>query len=488
MRTSITGLLAASLAVSGVASAHIVAIGWKSVGPGTLEFHALHWHGSQDQVGGNLGALIFDGVSYPFTSALQNTPTLSGFSGGLVNSGYATWNPATGTIDTIGAGANDGTLVDDWLIVTISGISRGDHTLTADAGPGQLTQWTLDGGITDVGIVVGPDLDGPLSSSLVSSTLGLTRSLTRDVGNRLFRLRSGVRPGTTTVESVPTPSDSAKGGTTSSPVVTYRTSPWEIYGHVIYSQTDQDPRYGLVSGVPGLIAPGSSTDIFGGIAGFDYELSPNFAVGLAFGAAAADTKLKSVGDVDVDTWSIITYASYFRPDVFAGGDFYADLLYAYADHEYEISAGGAFASTDGKTHQLEFTTGLNLHSGSVVHGPYAVARWIEGDIDGHAFSGGFDTDLRSLASQLGYQVSYPVKLAGGSIVPQARAAWEHEFEDSVGTIAGTSLGDTDEDLAVLGAGVGYYATAGWNVVLDYEARIGSETESHFVGLKAGFEF
>jgi outer membrane autotransporter protein len=74
------------------------------------------------------------------------------------------------------------------------------------------------------------------------------------------------------------------------------------------------------------------------------------------------------------------------------------------------------------------------------------------------------------------------------LVPQGRAAWEHEFEDDQNTALGLPGGEIDEDIAVLGAGIGYYMTSHWNVVLDYEARLGSENQSHYVGLKAGYEF
>ena len=57
-----------------------------------------------------------------------------------------------------------------------------------------------------------------------------------------------------------------------------------------------------------------------------------------------------------------------------------------------------------------------------------------------------------------------------------------------GHLGAIPLGELDEDLAVLGAGVGYYMNCGWNVVLDYEGRLGSNSTSNYVSLKAGIEF
>lgn len=136
---------------------------------------------------------------------------------------------------------------------------------------------------------------------------------------------------------------------------------------------------------------------------------------------------------------------------------------------------------------------MNLRNGSVVHGPYAQLRWLDGDVDGFIESGVgagvyLDADYESVASQLGYQVSAPIAVGGGVVVPQGRIAWEHEFETDQGNLGGIQLGELDEDLAVIGAGVGYYMTSGWNVGLDTEARLGSETQSYYVGLKGGYEF
>lgn len=490
-KPSLVRTTAAVLALCGMANAHIVAVGWEQVGPGSLKFYALHWHGAQDQ-SVSLGGLIFDGVEYPFTSALQNVSSIPGLNGALVNSGYATWDPGTSTLNALGVSGNDGP-VDDWLVVTISGITRGSHTLGANDGPGQLTAWTLDGGIEDVGIIVGGGLDGPLNSSVAASTIGLSRTMTRDVGNRLFRMRSGVRPETPKVAAAP--SYSAKGGPAKGGevgITTYKTCPWEVYGQIYYTHDDQEAQYTRVVGPNGpfplLVHPGTKSEIFGGNVGIDYEINSNWAVGFAVSAARTDIDLGAIGDVDVDSWALIPYVSYYQPSLIGSADFYADLLYAYGDHDYDMGVGGVFGDTDGSTHQLEFTTGLNYRSGSLVHGPYGVVRWIDGEIDAHPFSGGFDTDLESIATQLGYQVSYPVSVGSGTLVPQGRVAWEHEFEDELGSVAGVPLGDVDEDIAVLGAGIGYYVPCGWNIVLDYEARLGSESQSHYVGLKAGYEF
>ena len=50
MKKSITGLAATGIGLmcmAGVASAHLVAFGWKDLGNGTIRMYGQHWHGDQ---------------------------------------------------------------------------------------------------------------------------------------------------------------------------------------------------------------------------------------------------------------------------------------------------------------------------------------------------------------------------------------------------------------------------------------------------------
>ena len=354
--------------------------------------------------------------------------------------------------------------------------------------------------------------DSGESGRLVSSTLRATsitaaRATTRDVGDRLFRMRAGRPQAMQRAQAAPAHSD-AKGGMVSakepaSPIVMpSETRPWEIYGSVFAFTEDQDQQSLTTRTVTGALLrttvhPDTAIDIFGGNAGFEYRFNERWSVGFAVGASATDVDMTFVGSSDIDTLALVPYVSYYQAGAFAGADLYADLMYAYGMNDYDIrriTPGGiATGSPDGDYHQLELTSGLNFRSGSLVHGPYASLRWLDGTIDSYTEAGpgaGLfpESDFESLATNLGYQVSYPITLSGGVLVPQGRAAWEHEFEDQQNAAFGLPGGEIDADLAILGAGVGYYMLCGWNVVLDYEARLGSETQSHYVGLKAGYEF
>lgn len=350
------------------------------------------------------------------------------------------------------------------------------------------------------------------SARLVTATLRTTsissaRATTRDVGDRLFRMRAG-RPQPMEQAAPATYDPGPKGGMASaksakSPIVMpAETRNWEVYGSVFAYTEDQDQQVafraiGTAAPVLTLVNPDTSVDIFGGNAGFEYRFNERWSAGFALGASSTDVDMTFVGNSDIDTIALVPYVSYYQSNAFAGADLYADAMYVYGMTEYDINrltAGGiASGSPDGDYHQIEVTSGLNFRAGTLVHGPYASLRWLDGTIDSYTETGpgagAFpSSDFESLATNLGYQVSYPIRMSGGVLVPQGRAAWEHEFEDDQNTALGLPGGEIDEDIAVLGAGLGYYMNSHWNVVLDYEARLGSENQSHYVGLKAGYEF
>jgi uncharacterized protein YhjY with autotransporter beta-barrel domain len=341
-----------------------------------------------------------------------------------------------------------------------------------------------------------------VTSTLRSTSISSARATTRDVGDRLFRMRAG-RPQAAQqaapayVDPGPKGGMSAKGS--NSPIVMpAETRDWEVYGSVFAYTEDQDQQSAFRPGaVPLLVHPDTSVDIFGGSAGFEYRFNERWSAGFALAASSTDVDMTFVGNSDIDTIALVPYVSYYQANAFAGADLYADAMYVYGMNEYDINriSGGGIASgsPDGDYHQIEVTSGLNFRAGTLVHGPYASLRWMDGTIDSYTETGpgaaAFpSSDYESLATNLGYQVSYPIQMSGGVLVPQGRAAWEHEFEDQQNAAFGLPGGEIDEDIAVLGAGLGYYMTSHWNVVLDYEARLGSENQSHYVGLKAGYEF
>jgi outer membrane autotransporter protein len=285
-----------------------------------------------------------------------------------------------------------------------------------------------------------------------------------------------------------------------SPIVVTERCPWEFYASVFYATEDYDQQTYAGPNIPGtpfggpvIVRPDTDISTLGGWLGIDYDLTDNWTLGFALSGSNSDVNMSLLGTADIDALALIPYISYYK-DL---GSFavWADLLYAYGMTEYTtLRLPSVIGDTDGDFNNLEFNTGLNLTNGPLVHGPFGQLRWLDGDIDGYQELGlgGVrvpDQSYESLATQLGYQISYHIDTASGmKVVPNASVAWEHEFKEDQGTLFGLPLGEVDEDLLVVGAGIGCYNGCGWNLSLDYEGRFGSEVEGHYVGAKFGFEF
>ena len=338
------------------------------------------------------------------------------------------------------------------------------------------------------------------TSALGSAGLSAARVTTRDVGERLFRMRAGLRPMEHTVQEEVGPAAGSKGGIVTSRTVSSMNC-WEVYGSLFGYWEEQDlqvqPVPGIIGGPGGRLLmthPTTDVEIFGGNIGLERHFNENWSAGLALGASTTDIDMSITGSADIDTFAVTPYISFYQADALGAADFWADLMYSHGFNEYKIGRVGGSGpfyvpSPEGDTNQLEFTTGLNFGSDKVSHGPYGGLRWIDGNID--SYNDGFafpEQDLESLVSLLGYQVSVPIQTSAGTLVPQIRAAWEHEFEDDSSNLFGLPLGERDEETGVFGAGIGYYFNSGWNTVLDYEARLGSEINGHYVSLKVGKEF
>lgn len=352
----------------------------------------------------------------------------------------------------------------------------------------------------------GPGLEsGPSARAATrASSLSTTRVNTREVGDRFFRERAGI-PNYEKTTSTPAPPSSAKGGMPKSPIISTQPALWEVWGSLYYFTEETDGQ--TIAPPPGanfraILIGETEFDLFGGTIGVERRLCDNWALGLALGASSGESESKAGGillnAVDVDSLAVMPYVAYQRENALFGGYYWADLMYAYNDLSYDLQRNNfgllASASPDGSTHSLDFNTGLTFKGGSVHHGPYAGLRWVDGSIDGYTEvgpGGGAlfpSQDIESLVSTLGYSISVPIVMSNGILVPQAKVAWEHEFEDNAGAIFGLPLGTVDEDFAVLGLGLGFYGRNGWNGVIEYEARIGSDVEGHYIGAKVGKEF
>lgn len=151
-------------------------------------------------------------------------------------------------------------------------------------------------------------------------------------------------------------------------------------------------------------------------------------------------------------------------------------------------------SADGDQIFASIGAGYDFSHGSWSVGPYLRGRYVRSEIDAYA-----ETDIgplsglaievpqqkaTSLAAILGLRSTYAIGTRWGVIVPQARAEYEHEFEDDARTTSVQFVLDPrnvglpvtsdapDRDHFNVGAGLLFVLPHGISPFIDYEALLG----------------
>jgi hypothetical protein len=272
---------------------------------------------------------------------------------------------------------------------------------------------------------------------------------------------------------------------------------WEVFASTYWLTQKVDEQW------PSRPVPQSDIEMWGVNAGARYRLNDAWTLGGMVGYNDTFIDLSAfpffggakLAKVQVDTWAFTPFVTFEKKSLIAGADFLAQLQYTYDSSNYDnnIVIANVRGSRSGYANTVDLTTGLTWTSGDLHHGPVLGARYTSAHLDSFNLNPGSipvgSSNFDSLASVLGYQVSYDIKVGGGKIVPFASASWEHEFKGGYdNVVAGLPNGTIDKDTTVLGAGVGWYGNCGWNVVADYEGRLNDASRSNFVGLKVGKTF
>lgn len=377
--------------------------------------------------------------------------------------------------------------------------------------------------ITDYGAILSANVSGlPVAMAQRDLSLGSSRAGVRDLNARLFRLRSRFEEknaaevetaGKTPAGKEPVAKGSGHSGKQAvEPTLGIMESDlFEVYASADYAYLDSDGIYSNL---------GSETDVWSGTLGVEFDFSQHVSAGLALTSLDSETELgNSLGDVDLNGFLISPYLSFFRKN------FYADMLYTYAQFDHAISRDNLLGSmadsdTDSHSHRIEFNAGYNFAIGGLVTGPTAGLEYIDGRVDGYTERGPDRTALRvgaqdysSLMTRVGWQLSRPMETRYGRITPQLRVGWTFEnlgADDST-TVSllkspntyfrgGRVIGDGDEyetsakpsqqdfHYGTLGTGIRWEFCKNASMFADYEAQLADDFNAQFVSLKMSIAF
>jgi len=247
--------------------------------------------------------------------------------------------------------------------------------------------------------------------------------------------------------------------------------------------------------------------------GVDYRANENFAIGLAADYAHTCTNLVNDGKIDVDSGRGGIYATYFS------GSFYVNGFAGGGVNSYSIKRssllgvngqgnpllGTASGNTDGQELDLFLSGGYDFHRGPWTNGPIASVQYSDVFLNGYTETGSL-TPLNivaqsqySLATNLGWRLSYTGMAGKVLVTPQAKVSWQHQygnvalpidaqFANNTGGVfetRGPSLG-RDNVLVSLGVTVQFSPTI--ETFLSFDGQFGAAIQSESVtgGFKISF--
>ena len=171
--------------------------------------------------------------------------------------------------------------------------------------------------------------------------------------------------------------------------------------------------------------------------------------------------------------------------------------------------GDATSSPSGQSYQAHAEGGYHwaLPAGGVNVSvtPYAALDYVYAHVDGFSETGDFGalsvsaSDNNSLQTTLGVRLTSRIATASGTLIPELRLGWSHEFLDasqkitaSLVGVPGSSFTSTGilfgRDAALLGAGFSMELSPDAKVFVDYDGRLGSRLQEHSIsgGVKVRF--
>ncbi|MBV8426424.1 MAG: autotransporter outer membrane beta-barrel domain-containing protein [Hyphomicrobiales bacterium] len=248
------------------------------------------------------------------------------------------------------------------------------------------------------------------------------------------------------------------------------------------------------------------------IAGVDWRLDNNIMAGVAATYVATSARFKDGSSTNVSSYQGAVYAGW------AGGPWYALGSVVLSFNDFSTSRlltpfglpADATSSPSGQSYQGHAEAGYRweLPAGSVTMSvtPYAALDYVNAHISNFSENGGFgalsvnSTDNNSFQTTLGIRLTSRIAIANmGTLIPQLRLGWSHEFLDASQQIAAALVGVPGSrftstgilfgrDAALIGAGFSMELSPDAKVFVDYDGRLVSRVQEHSVsgGLRVRF--
>jgi len=252
-------------------------------------------------------------------------------------------------------------------------------------------------------------------------------------------------------------------------------------------------------------------------AGADYRFTDQLIAGGAIGYARNDTTFDADGGgLDTETWHLAAYGTYGWAE--RG---YVDAIVEYGWQSYDSTRNiryqiasdigavsrQATADYDGTQFGASIGAGYDFDRGPLSYGVYGRAGYVQVDVDGYREHGASGLDLRlddfdatSVTTTLGTRISRVFNTNWAVLVPQARAEWEHEYDqdadrlvarfaaDPTDTAFGIQSDSPDRDYFRLGLGLSAVFPRGLSAFINYDTVLDKQDwTDHFIDVGVRWE-
>lgn len=245
---------------------------------------------------------------------------------------------------------------------------------------------------------------------------------------------------------------------------------------------------------------------FGVATGVDHRFTPNILGGVALSWLRAWTEgsdNSSGSSSTFDNYQLTFYGTYRLDRAFIDGQLGAG--WNHFDQSRAISFLGSTASAtyEGQQYLAKATVGYDLPVGGATVTPMASLRWLHAVSDGYEETGAGAANLSvdsstftSVSQDLGAKVAWSVPTSLGTLKPEVRLAWVHDYTSSPiatsGVMGGSAFTVNTPRTAADGARIGFAAELAGDDALslraEYEGELRTQYQSHTGLIKAMWGF